>query len=393
MITRRNWLAGLAGKPLVAQGQQRIDSVRAWVMPLLPTARFGTATFQGDHDPARSRWFGPFSQLAGSILVEIKTTGGLVGYGLGGGGSAAVQVIERHLRDLLLKADPANIELLWEQMYSSSLFYGRKGLAIQAISGIDLALWDLAGKAAGQPVYKLLGGATKDRVPVYLTSRNVEFGLQHGIRAFKLPVDSAPHEGKAGMRKAVAQVEAARKAIGQDAELMIDVLCRWDVPYTLEMVERLAPSRLMFIEEPLSPDDMAGYAQLCAEVRSTRIASGEHEYTRFGFENLIARKAVHIMQPDITWSGGLTELRKIAALASAHQLPMIPHRGGSVFGLHLILATAHCQLAESFGVGEAGNEIMQAMSPRFADGYLYAGEKPGFGLELTETMIRKHARA
>ena len=361
-------------------------------MPLLPAARFGTAAFKGDHDPARWRWYGPFSQLAGSILVEIKTTGGLIGYGLGGGGSAAVHVIDRHLKDLLLRADPANIEALWEQMYSSSLFYGRKGVAIQAISGIDLALWDLAGKAAGLPVYKLLGGATKERVPVYLTSKSVEFGLQHGIRAFKLPVDSAPHEGKDGMKKAVAQVEAARKAIGPEADLMIDVLCRWDVPYTLEMVERLAPSRLMFIEEPLWPDDMAGYAQLCAEVRSTRIASGEHEYTRYGFENLIARRAAHILQPDITWSGGLTELRKIAALASAHQLPLIPHRGGSVYGLHFILATAHCKMAESFGVGEPGNEIMQTMSPRFSGGYLYASEKPGFGVEMSEAMIRKNAR-
>lgn len=394
-MTRRAWWAAAAAMPAAVQaaaGQQKIDSVRAWVMPLLPTARFGTANFKGDHDPAKSRWYGPFSQLAGSILVEIKTTGGLVGYGLGGGGSAAVQVIEKHLRDLLLKADPANIELLWEQMYASSLFYGRKGLAIQAISGIDLALWDLAGKAAAQPVYQLLGGATKDRVPVYLTSRDVAFGLKNGIQAFKLPVDSAPHGGKEGMRKAVAQIESARRAIGADAELMIDVLCRWDVPYTLEMVDRLAPSRLMFIEEPLSPDDMAGYALLCAAVKSTRIASGEHEYTRFGFENLIARRAAHILQPDITWSGGLTELRKIAALASAHQLPMIPHRGGSVYGLHLILATAHCQLAESFGVGEPGNEIMQTMSPRFSGGYLYAGEKPGFGVEITEAMIRKYAR-
>ncbi|MSV33075.1 MAG: L-rhamnonate dehydratase [Bryobacterales bacterium] len=388
-MTRRALLAAL---PMAAQGLQRIDSVRAWVMPLLGTGRFGTANFKGDYDPARSRWFGPFSQLAGSILVEIKTTGGLTGYGLGGGGSAAVHVIDTHLRDLLLKADPSNIELLWEQMYSSSLFYGRKGLAIQAISGIDLALWDLAGKAAGKPVYQLLGGATKEKVAVYLTGRDVQLGLTRGIRAFKLPVDSAPQDGRAGMKKAVDQIEAARKAIGPDAELMIDVLCRWDVPYTLEMVERLAPSRLMFIEEPLNPDDMAGYAQLCAVVRSTKIASGEHEYTRYGFENLIARKAAHILQPDITWSGGLTELRKIAALASAHQLPMIPHRGGSVYGLHFILATAHCSLAESFGVGEPGNDIMQAMSPRFADGFLYPGDKPGFGVDITEALIRKHAR-
>ncbi len=392
-ITRRALLTAAPLASKAAQGAQRIDSVRAWAMPLLSTARFGTAAFKGDHDPARSRWFGPFSQLAGSILVEVRTTGGLVGYGLGGGGSAAVHIIETHLRDLLLRADPANIELLWEQMYNSSIFYGRKGLAIQAISGIDLALWDLAGKTLGQPVYKLLGGATKEKVAVYLTGRNVQLGLDRGIRAFKLPIDCAPHEGKAGMARAVAELEQARKAIGPDAQLMIDVLCRWNVPYTLEMVDRLAPTQLRFIEEPLNPDDLAGYAQLCEQVKSTRIASGEHEYTRYGFENLIARRAAHILQPDITWSGGLTELRKIAALASAHQLPLIPHRGGSVYGLHFILATAHCDLAESFGVGEPGNEIMQTMSPRFADGFLYPSDKPGFGVDLTDTLIRKHARA
>jgi L-rhamnonate dehydratase len=382
-MKRRAFLA-TAALPLAAQPTpiQRIDSVRARVLPLLGTGRFGTAKFKDDYDPNRNRWFGPFSQLSGSILVEIKTTGGLTGYGLGGGGSAAVHVIETHLKDLLLKADPANIELLWDQMYNSSLFYGRKGLAIQAISGIDLALWDLAGKTANQPVYKLLGGRTKDRVPVYLTSKKVELGLDKGIRAYKLPIDSSPQDGREGMRKAVAEIEAARKAIGPDADLMIDVLCRWNVPYTMEMADRLAPSKLMFIEEPLNPDDLAGYHQLCQKIETTKIAHGEHEYTRYGFENLITRKAAHILQPDITWSGGLTELRRIAALAQAAQLPLIPHRGGSVFGLHFILATPNCNLAESFGIGEPGNEMMQAMSPRFADGHIYPSDKPGFGLTL-----------
>ena len=382
-MKRRAFLA-TAALPLAAQPTpiQRIDSVRARVLPLLGTGRSGTAKFKDDYDPNRNRWFGPFSQLSGSILVEIKTTGGLTGYGLGGGGSAAVHVIETHLKDLLLKADPANIELLWDQMYNSSLFYGRKGIAIQAISGIDLALWDLAGKTANLPVYKLLGGKTKDRVPVYLTSKKVELGLDKGIRAYKLPIDSSPHEGKEGMRKAVAEIEAARKAIGPDAELMIDVLCRWNVPYTMEMADRLAPSKLMFIEEPLNPDDLAGYHQLCQKIETTKIAHGEHEYTRYGFENLITRKAAHILQPDITWSGGLTELRRIAALAQAAQLPIIPHRGGSLFGLHFILATPNCNLAESFGIGEPGNEMMQAMSPKFADGHIYPSDKPGFGLSL-----------
>lgn len=357
-------------------------------MPLLGTGRFGTAKFHADLDPARQRWFGPFSQLAGSILVELRTSGGLVGYGLGGGGSAAVHVIERHLKDLLLGADAANIAFLWESMYRSSIFYGRKGLAIQAISGIDLALWDLAGKAAGRPVHQLLGGPVRSRMPVYLTGKNVKAGLALGIHAFKLPIDSLPAEGTDGMRRVEKELAAAREAIGPDGDLMIDVLCRWDVPYTLEMDRRLAPSRLSFIEEPLQPDDMAGYAELCARVRNTRIASGEHEYTRYGFENLIARKASHILQPDITWSGGLSELRQIATLASAASLPLIPHRGGSAYCLPFLLATPECPYAESFGIGEPGNEWMRLLSPRFEGGYVYPSQQPGFGVSITPELVR-----
>lgn len=316
-----------------------------------------------------------------ATIVRVRTDEGLVG--IGSGDYMLGFAGHEHL---FVGEDPLRLERHFRAISHITFHYGR-------CWPLDLALWDLAGKAAGKPVYQLLGGATKDRVPVYLTSKNVRLGLDRGIRAFKLPIDSSPAAGRAGMQKAVDEIAAARAAIGPDAELMIDVLCRWDVPYTIEMAERLAPSRLMFIEEPLNPDDMAGYAQLCARVQSTKIAHGEHEYTRYGFENLIARRAAHILQPDITWSGGLTELRKIAALASAHQLPLIPHRGGSVYGLHLILATAHCQLAESFGVGEPGNEIMQAMSPRFENGYLYPSDKPGFGVDITEALIRKHARS
>ena len=188
------------------------------------------------------------------------------------------------------------------------------------------------------------------------------------------------------MRRTINQLKEARSAIGPDKLLMIDCLARWDVPYTLEMAERLQEVKLHFIEEPLYPDDLSGYERLCQEVGSTKIASGEHEYTRFGFQELIGHKAADIIQPDITWSGGLTELRRIAAVASVASIPIIPHRGGSLYGLHFILSTPNCHMAESFGTGEPGNELMEAMTAPFKEGHYYPPAKPGFGVELGETV-------
>ena len=194
------------------------------------------------------------------------------------------------------------------------------------------------------------------------------------------------------MKRTVEMLTRARGAVGPESSLMIDCLGRWDnVDYAVEMARRLEGVRLRWIEEPLLPDDVMGYARLVREVSSTRIASGEHEYTRFGFAELLRHKAVEILQPDITWSGGLTSLRRIAAMAAEHSLPIIPHRGGSLFGLSLVFATAHCPLAESFGTGDNGTELMDAMSGRFRGGYYYPSEKPGFGTAVTEEMVKKHA--
>ncbi len=162
--------------------------------------------------------------------------------------------------------------------------------------------------------------------------------------------------------------------------------------YTLEMAEPMSEFRLYWIEEPLTPDELDGYAQLCREVRGPLIASGEHEYTRFGFEQLIERGAVKLMQPDTTWCGGLTEARRIAALGAARGLPMAPHRGGSAYGMAVILTTPNCVVAESIGVGDEGNELMQAMASRFEKGYYLPNEKPGFGVDFKPEWLRKYAR-
>lgn len=379
--------AAIASTAYGAQERLKIASVKAYPVKVAGMAGGAVPKFTSDFDPARARWIGPFAQLGGAILVEIKTDRGLTGYGMGGGGAAAAIIIEQHLGPLITGANALNVELLWDQMYNSTLFYGRKGVVIMAISGIDLALWDIRGKHAGQPVHQLLGGPNREKVPAYYTGFEVDKALEVGFRAFKHPIRHSFAEGREGMNKVVSELREIRKKIGPDNQLMIDVTCQWDVTYTLEMAERMQEFRLYWIEEPLSPDNLEGYAQLCREIRGPLIASGEHEYTRFGFEELIHHKAVKLLQPDTTWSGGLTELRRIAALAAAHNLPMAPHRGGSPYGLSVIFTTPNCVYAESFGTLEKSTPLMATMTSRFENGYYYPSDKPGFGVEINPSML------
>lgn len=394
-MSRRGFLgAALAAAGLNAQDRMKIVSVKAYPVALASRfARRAPPQFSSDYDPRRWRWIGAFSQLVGAVIVEIKTDQGITGYGMGGGGGAGAYVVEHHLSELLIGANPLNPELLWDQMYSSMVLYGRRGLGIMALSGVDLALWDIAGKHAGVPVHKLLGGPVKDKARAYYTGEDMEAAMRLGFRAFKLPIRYGLEDGREGMNKTIAELRRVRGIIGPDADLMIDVSCQWNVPYALEMAGRMAEFRLFWIEEPLSPDDLDGYARLCREVHGPLIVSGEHEYTRFGFEDLIEHHAVHLVQPDTTWCGGLTEARRIAALASARGLPMAPHRGGSAYGLAVILTSPNCILAESFSTGDTGNELMQAIGSRFDNGWYLPNEKPGFGAEFKPEWFRKYAQA
>ncbi len=389
--TRRQFAIGLAASPLLAATSTlKIDSVRAVPISILPASRFGASHFKDDRDPARSRWFGPFSQLTGATLVEIKTAEGLIGYGMGGGGGAACYIIQNHLRDLLIGANALNVELLWDQMFSSTSFYGRKGLAIQAISGIDLALWDLAGKAAGVPAHKLIGPTVQPKVQAYFTSPKPEIGIELGFTAFKLPMDIAPEEPDARTR-IVERLVQARRTVGKSAQLMIDVLCRWNVPFTIEIAQRIADAdvRLEFIEEPILPDDLPGYERLCREVKGARIAHGEHEYTHYGFNELIRHKAAQILQPDLTWSGGLTTGKRVVEMATRAGIPVMLHRGGSAFGMQLIVTSKQCPLAESFGPGES-NEMWTMLAAPFERGYYRATEGPGMGIQLPPGVLKQY---
>ncbi len=323
----------------------------------------------------------------GGFTVEIATDKGIKGYGSGGPGGGAV--VEGNLRKLLLGEDPFDIERLWDMMWRATMHYGRMGIAINGISGVDIALWDLIGNALNMPVYKLIGGATKDRIPAYCTGNDIEQHAEFGFKMLKLAMPHGPADGREGMRKNLALVERARKALGPDGEIMLDCWMAWTERYTLEMAEMLAPLRVYWMEECLQPHDYEGFGRLNAQIKSTRIATGEHEYTRYGFRQLLEHRSASIWQPDMHWCGGLTEMRRIAALAAAYDIPVIPHGGGQRDAVHFVMATTNSPWAELFMPAPGGPpEVYRRFEEdnqitRGPEGiYVRPSDRPGFGWEF-----------
>jgi L-rhamnonate dehydratase len=378
---------------LLAQSSNlRIREVKAY--PIYINQRsdglLNAPSFDGDDDPRRWRYGGPFEQLPSAIITIIKTNEGITGFGMGAGGSASVEIIEGHLQHLLIDANPLNVEQLWDQMYTSSVFYGRRGIFAMALSSVDNALWDIAGKHAEMPVHQLLGGADRDRIEIYQTNGNFLEAQSRGVKNFKRTTYGGPRTPKNVLDNFVNSVLEARDQLGPDVRIMTDCVSRdgtveWAIPFC----ERLRDAKLYFMEELLSPDDVFGYAELVNRIGGkgeawTRIACGEHEYTEHGFKVLVGLDSAEILQPDITWCGGTTAGRRISALVEAAGLEIIPHRGASSWGFPIALTSPSCTMAESF---PEGSVILDAMSCQIENGYVVAPSEPGFGHSLTEEMV------
>lgn len=323
----------------------------------------------------------------GPEAVEISTDKGVTGIGYGGPGGSFV--VEKHLRKLLIGEDPFDVERLWDIMWRSTLYYGRKGLVVHAISAVDNALWDLIGKALHVPVFKLLGGATKARIPGYCTGNDIEQHVEFGFKKLKLAVSYGPADGREGMRKNVELVKRTRDLLGPDGEIMLDCWMALTERYTIEFAKMLEPYRVYWMEECLPPDDYSGFGRLKHAIESTRIATGEHEYTRYGFRLLLDHEAADIWQPDMNWCGGLTEMRRIGSLASAYNIPVIPHGGWRGGGPHFILATPNSPWCEMFMPPPGGpSEVYERFEEengitRGPEGiYMRPSDKPGFGWDL-----------
>ncbi len=318
----------------------------------------------------------------GQILVAVDTDAGLTGYGVGGGGKAGIHVVETVLRDALLGGDPDQIEQHWQKMYDVTLPFGQKGIAIMAISGVDLALWDVRGKAARQPIVELLGGRTGAALPTYVTVwDDIESAANAGHKAFKLHVEHKTDGDQIGA--VVASVAHARSVLGTEPELMIDAWMRWDLETTIAADAELAQYDLSWIEEPLPANDLAGYAQLVDRC-SIPIAGGEHEFTSACFRPLIEQRLHQVLQPDVCWVGGLTELIRIYEMAKPAGLRVCPHRGSEVWALHAVAALDPQPLAES------GRPWMTWLDgqPAIENGLVQLGDAVGFGIEIDEANLK-----
>lgn len=360
---------------------QRVAEIRSYHVDLNPTTRKGVVGRRG-----------PFAAQAGALIVEITTDRGVTGYGLGGGGLASALIIDRHLKQFVLGRDAFEVEKIWDELYAVTSIYGRRGLPIMAISGIDLALWDIVGKAEGKPVYELISNKPRTRFPAYATSGNFSLAVEQGFRGVKMPLPYGVAEGEQGFKKNLKLVLEARRQIGPEVELMTDVYLKWDVAYTLRFAQAARPAALKWIEEPIPVDDYDGMARLCREVKDTLIVSGEHEFTRYGFRELLRHKAAKIIQPDISWAGGLSECLKIATLGARDGIPTWPHQGGTPWGLHLIAALPLPAWGETWGpTGRAvENELFRRLRPPVTSGDFILDKKPGFGVELDQALLEKY---
>lgn len=304
----------------------------------------------------------------GWAVVEVETDDGIVGIGnVALAPRIAKQIIDQYLAPLVIGADPFDYEFLWQRMYRATLPWGRRGIGMAAISGVDIALWDVMGKATGRPVFKLLGGRTKTRIPCYASKlyradlaemqREARDYVEQGFTAMKMRFGYGPKHGPEGMRKNIDSVRAVREAIGPDIDLMADCYMGWNLDYAKRMLPRLEEFGLRWLEEPVIADDIDGYAELNA-LTTIPISGGEHEYTLQGFRQLIDRKAVSVIQYDTNRVGGITVAHKINALAEAHSIPVIPH-AGQMHNYHLTMSSLNCPIAEYFPVFdvELGNEL------------------------------------
>jgi len=281
-----------------------------------------------------------------ALLVKVETDGGLHGWGevfCFDAWPAIAALIERTYAPLLVGQDPLAVGVLWDRLYTWTRDYGQKGLTVAALSGVDIALWDILGKATGQPVSTLLGGRFRDRVPAYATglyrteatlndvtglAREAAGYVEQGFTAVKLKVGF-------GLERDVAAVRAVRGAIGPQTGLMVDANHAYDAAAAIALGRRIAEYDIGWLEEPVPPEDLAGY---CAVRRALDIpiAGGEAEFTRFGFRELLRRGAVDIVQPDLCITGGLSEGARIATLAQTFHVRCLPH----VWGTGVAMAAA-----------------------------------------------------
>jgi D-galactarolactone cycloisomerase len=342
-----------------------------------------------------------------SCVVEVVTDTGLVGWGECFGPARPLAAVVEAFRPHLVGADPLATEMLWQELYNRFRDQGRKGLAVSGLSGVDIALWDIRGRALGVPVHRLLGGPVRSRVQVYATGtyrldegdpldyvvEEVRQRLAEGFDAIKLKIGLDFEED-------VELIRAVRREIGPERELMLDANHAYDVVEATALGRRVADQRIGWFEEPVVPEDLEAYR----EVRSRQpipVAGGECEYTRWGFADVFTRRAMDIVQPDTCAAGGISECKKIADMANAFGVRYLPHVWGTGIGmsaaLQLVAALPHTPVRlrprePLFEWDCSEHPFRQAVLQRpleQKDGFLEVPAAPGLGVEVDRAALRR----
>lgn len=341
----------------------------------------------------RTSWVGPGQD---PYVIEIMTDEGITGFAAnyGGGGPFACAVIDQHFRRFLIGQDPFNIEMIWDQMNRATLPYGLGGVVGMAISGVDLALWDLVAKALKQPVYKIAGGQTKDEIPCYVTTHPdcASHWKNRGFLGIKVAAPWGVESGREGILKTARLLGKLREDIGDDMEIMVDCYLSWDIEFACRVADRVRDYDVKWFEDPLQNGWAAGQNRILRERLSPiLLATGNLEFHYKAFHAILASEATDVIQPEIEWCGGLTAARRIAAMAKPYDIPVIPHCAG-VYNYHFVMSNTNSPYAEYLSVGD-GTEVRPIFKATTGEPIPVNGKihldpaKPGFGVELNRDLL------
>ncbi|WP_020202757.1 MULTISPECIES: mandelate racemase/muconate lactonizing enzyme family protein [Cupriavidus] len=353
---------------------------------------------------------GWYYKTKGALVVEIVTDEGIVGWGDCYGPAAVNRaIVETVLRAAVIGRDPFDVEVIWEELYNKVKDYGMTGMNISAISGIDIALWDIIGKACGKPVHKLIGGAFRTELQAYATglyfrdmNRLVEEAVEEaqgyveqGFGAIKMKI------GLGSIHKDLERVAAVRDAIGPKVQLMVDANHCFTVPQAINIGRELEKLDVHWFEEPISPEDVDGYVEVSRRL-DMAIAGGENEFTKFSFRHLLEKRAMDIVQPDVCAAGGITECKKIATLAQAHSVQCVPHAWGTAIGLaatmHFLASLPNCPpclvpVHPMLEYEQTFNPFRDELSTTpltHTRGIVAVPTGPGLGIEIDREVLRKY---
>jgi galactonate dehydratase len=391
----------------------KIAKVTPWIVnvPVEGRETFGT---QGTRPGQAAR---PGRQY---VFVQVDTDEGLTGWGEittypGRVANRAVCAVLRELSDFVAGEDATHVEALWHKIFRTFTYMGTRGATTAVVSGIDIALWDLRGKALGLPIYELLGGPVRETIPLYThfpyaadpkqAAENALVPVEDGHTAIKTDPFFAGMAGKGtayldgqisaeGEQQGVDIVAAIREAVGPRIEVLIDAHAMYNVPTAVRLANRLAPFDITWFEEPVPPESYHALRQVRDQVQ-TRICVGERLHTRFEFVPVLEQRLADFIMPDVTWTGGISELKKIATMAEAYYVPVSPHDASGPVN---VLAGAHVMMTvPNFYKLETSRSRMDFYNA-FIDqpldvrrGELHVPHRPGLGLEMNLDFLRAHA--